>query len=256
MSLASSTRASSSPPGVSSPSTRQTSPEEILDLLPTVAVEVGLHPRAEVAGLPDVEHAIVPPDEAVDARRVGEGIREPDLPEVRPSSRANGLAEVAEREDPETTAEVEEPVEDLGARHRVVQCPMDRLHAGAEVRRERVEADVGHVGPHDPSSQLGGADRRAVEEGIVEPFQVHVQEGEVEAGVVRDEDRTSSELDERGQDRLDRRFPPHQEVVDAGQVRDERRDRRAGIDERLERAEALSAADPNGADLGDLGFAR
>jgi hypothetical protein len=229
--------------------------EEILDLLPPVTVEVGLHPRAEVAGLPDVEHAVVPADESVDTRRVGEGIREPDLPEVGPSPRADGLAEVAEREDPEPSAEVEEPVEDLGACHRVVQRPMDRLHAGAEVRGQRLETDVGHVGPHDPSSQLGGADRRALEGRIVEPLQVHVQEREVEARVVGNEDGAAGELEEGGQDRLDRRLPPDEEVVDAGQVRDEGRDRRAGVDERLERAEALSAADPDGADLGDLGLA-
>ena len=78
--------------------------EEILDLLPPVTVEVGLHPRAKVARLPDVEHAIVPSDEAVHAGRVGEGIREPDLAEMGPSSRADRLAEVAEREDPEASS--------------------------------------------------------------------------------------------------------------------------------------------------------
>ena len=41
---------------------------------------------------------------------------------------------------------------------------MDRLHAGAEVRREGLKTDVGHVGPHDPPRQLRRADRRALED--------------------------------------------------------------------------------------------
>ncbi len=103
--------------------------EKVLDLLSLVAVEVGLHPRAEVARLADVEDALVPTHEAVDAGGVGERVGEPDLPVVRPPTSANGFTEIPEREDPEPAAEVEEPVQDLRARHRIVQRPMGRLHA-------------------------------------------------------------------------------------------------------------------------------
>ena len=75
--------------------------EEDLDLLPPVAVEVGLHPGAKVAGLPHVEHVVVPAHESIHAGGVGERVREPDLAEMRSSSGPNGFAEVAERQDAE-----------------------------------------------------------------------------------------------------------------------------------------------------------
>ena len=230
--------------------------EEVLDLLALVAVEVGLHAGSEVAGLPDVEDAVVGSHEAVDTGRVGEFVREPDLAEVRPSARTDRLPEVAEREDPEPGTEVEEPVEDLGAGHRIVERPVDRLDPGAEVLRERLETDVGDVGPHDTPRELGGTHRWPLEHRILQPLEVHVQEREVEPRVVRDEDRASSELEERGEDGFDRRLPTHEEVIDAGQVRDEGRDGLLGIDQRLEGAEPLAAQDADRADLRDAGLAR
>ena len=174
---------------------------------------------------------------------MGELVREPDLAEVRPSARTDRLPEVAEREDPEPGTEVEEPVEDLGAGHRIVERPVDRLDPRAEVLRERLETDVGDVGPHDTPRELGGTHRWPLEHRILQPLEVHVQEREVEPRVVSDEDRASGELEERGEDGFDRRLPTHEEVIDAGQVRDEGRDRLLGIDERLERAESLAALD-------------
>ena len=170
--------------------------EKVLDLLSLVAVEVGLHARPEISRLPDVEDALVPTHEAVDAGGVGERVGEPDLAVVRPPTSANGFAEIAERQDAEPAAEVEEPVQDLRARHRIVQRPMGRLHPGPEILGERQESDVGDVGPHDPTSQLGGADRRTFQDGVVEPTEVLVQEREIEPRVVSHEDGTARELQE------------------------------------------------------------
>jgi hypothetical protein len=81
-----------------------------------------------------------------------------DLPEVRPSPSADGLVEVPEREDAEPASQVEEPVEDLGARLRVGQGAMDGACGGPEVLGEGLETNVRDVGPDDPSGQPCRAD--------------------------------------------------------------------------------------------------
>ncbi len=193
----------------------------------------------------------VAPLEEVDAGRVGEVVGEADLAEVRSPARAACLAQVAEREDAEPTAEIEEPVQDLRARLRIVQRTMDRGRARAEVLRERAQLHVGHVRPDHTARELGGAHRRSRQQRVVEPAQVLVQEGEVEPRVVRDEDRAARELAEGGEHLLDGRLAGHQLVADARELGDEGRDRRARIDQRLEHAEALAAPVGHRSDLGD-----
>ena len=60
-----------------------------------------------------------------------------------------------------------------------------------------------------------------------------------------------SELEQRRQHRLDPRGRGDEGVGQPGEHGDLRRDRPARVDERLERAEELAAADLDGADLGD-----
>ena len=110
---------------------------------------------------------------------------------------------------------------------------------------------LGTSGQTTPPGQPRRADRGAGQRVVVEPDEVHVQEREVEPGVVRDEDRAATELQERRQDLLDRRLGGDRSVVDAGQVRDERRDRDLGVDQRLERSDALAAEVLDRPDLGD-----
>ena len=225
--------------------------QEVLHLLAFVAVEVGLHARPKVPGLADVENAIVPADEAVDAGRAGEGVREADLAVVRASACRHRLAEIAERQDPQAGAEIEELIEDLGARHGVVERPMDRLHPGAEVPGQRLQSDVGNLRPHHPPGELRRAHGRSLKHGVLEPTEVLVQEREIESRVVRHEDRPPGELEERGKHRFDRWLLADEEIVDARQVRDERRDGFPWVHECLEAADPLSAEHADRADLGD-----
>ena len=75
---------------------------------------------------------------------------------------------------------------------------------------------------------------------------------DVEADVVADEHGVADELEQRaGSTALDARRRGDQGVGEPGEHGDLRRDRPAGVDEGLERAEALAAADLDGADLGD-----
>ena len=250
ISRASRIRDSSSEPH-GTPSTADGLGEQVLDLLAAVAVEVALDARTQVDRLADVQHAAVPTAEQVDARRVRQVVRESDLPEVRAPAGADGAVQVAERDDPEPPAQLEQAVEDLGAGLGVGQRSVRRPHRGAEVLRERLEPHVRHVGPHHAPREAGGAHRRRWQRVVVEAFERDVEEGEVEPGVVRHEDAAARELRERRQHPLDRRRAGHHEVVDPGQVRDLAGDRHAGVHERLEHAGALAAPDLHRADLGD-----
>ncbi len=228
--------------------------EEVLDLLPGVPVEVALHPGAQVGGLAHVQHAAVPGLEQVHARCVGKRVRQTDLREVRAPPRADRLMEVAEGQDAEAAAELEQAVQDLGARLRVVQGSMARPHRRAEILGERVEADVRDLRPDDAPRESRGAHRGRGEGLILEPGQRGVHEGEVEPGVVGDEDPAPQVLDELGEDRFDRRHSRDGHVVDAGEVGDRGRDRAAGIDQRVEDADPLAAAIGDRPHLRDRGL--
>jgi hypothetical protein len=73
---------------------------------------------------------------------------------------------------------------------------------------------------------------------------------------VRHEHGAVGELEERRQRGAERRGVGDHRVGDPGQERDERRDRDAGLHERLELAEHLAAAHLDRADLGDAGVDR
>ena len=77
------------------------------------------------------------------------------------------------------------------------------------------------------------------------------QERHVEADVVADEHRVAHELEQRREHRLDPWGWRDQGIREPGEDGDDRRDRPAGVDERLERAEALATADLHRTDLGD-----
>ncbi len=71
-----------------------------------------------------------------------------------------------------------------------------------------------------------------------------------------DDHRARAELVERGEHRLDARGRDHHRLRDAGEDGDLGRDGHARVHQRLERAEALAAADLDRADLGDRALAR
>ena len=74
---------------------------------------------------------------------------------------------------------------------------------------------------------------------------------EVEADVVADEHGVADEVDERAEHGADVRSRADQRIGEPGEHADPGRDRATGVDECLERRQALAAADLDGADLGD-----
>ena len=78
-----------------------------------------------------------------------------------------------------------------------------------------------------------------------------LEEAHVERRVVRHQHASRRELQERRQRGLDGRSVGNHGIADAGQHRDERRDLGVRVDQRLELAQDLAAADLDRADLGD-----
>ena len=142
-------------------------------------------------------------------------------------------------------------MEHLGGRGRVGVGAVHRFGLGAEVRGERVQPQVRHVVAHEPAREPDrvdaavreAADSRGDERGVEEPA--------VEADVVPDDHRVADELEERRQQLVDLRRGRHHRLGDAGEHRDQRRDRHARVHERVEPAEQLTAPQLQRADLGD-----
>ncbi len=78
-----------------------------------------------------------------------------------------------------------------------------------------------------------------------------IDEGHVEPDVVADDHGVGEELDHRRKHGIDRRCAHHHRLGDAGEHGDHRRDRPTRVDQALQRAEALAAANLDHADLGD-----
>ena len=164
--------------------------EEVRDLLAGIAVEVALHPAPDVPGLADVQDPPVVGLEQVHAGSPREVLGQPDLPEVRAPPGPHRGVKVAQNEDPEPTAQVEEAMEHLCAGLGVGQGPVGRPGRGPEVLGERRQAHVRHVEPNHPAGQSRGAHRWRRQGVVVLPLEVRVQEREVEPGVVGHETRS------------------------------------------------------------------
>ncbi len=172
-----------------------------------------------------------------------------------PAPSPHGLPQVAEGEDPEPPAQVEEAVEHLGAGLRVRQGPVLGARGGSEELGHRRQADVGQVGTDDPAGQLGRADRRARGPVVAEAVGLVAEEAVVEGGVVGHEHAAAGELEEAGESGLDGRGVAHRQVVDPRDVRDVPGDRDSRVHQGLERPDALAPARLHGPDLGDPGGA-
>ena len=77
---------------------------------------------------------------------------------------------------------------------------------------------------------------------------MRVEEADIERGVVRHDDGAARELQEARQDLRQRGRAGDKPIVDTGQVRDVGRDGPLGVDQGLERPDALEAVEPHGAD--------
>ena len=221
------------------------------DAATLVPVEVGADSGAQVLCLADVYHRPVPVAEEVDAGEPGEAVAEPDLAVVRGTPGGGELQQVLEHGHPDGPGPLQERIEDVERGGGVLECAVDRGDRGSHVSGERRQPQVGNLLSPQPAGQRRGVNRTIGRRRVSEGERCGTDEGEVEPDVVTDHHGVSDELEERGKGGLDRRRPYHHGVGDPGEDRDERRDRRPRVDERLERAEHLAPANFHRTDLGD-----
>ena len=226
--------------------------QQVGDLGAAVAGEVRPHPRAQVLGLADVEHASGGVAEQVHARRVRQPVGQVDLLEGGVGAGRGELDQVLEGEHPERAGPLQQAVEHVHGGPGVGQRPVAGGHRRPEVGGQRGQPDVGHLVPRQQlAGQPGGAHDPVGRTLVAVPFQVGLQEAPVEGGVVAHEHGVAEEFQQARQDRLDRLGPGDHAVADPGERADQRRDRDPRADQGLEGADHLAAAHLDGADLGD-----
>ena len=219
--------------------------------------EVVAHPAAQVFGLADVEHPATFVAKQVDARKVRHRVGQMPFAALLWGDHAGERAQLVEGVHPEAAEPFEQHVQDVDGGTRVVECAVRRLHGGMQHAGQRRQLAVGCLvaGQH-AASEPGGVDGVEAGPPEIEARAGGLQEAQVERSVVRDEHAVAGELEERRKDRVDARRGGHHGVRDAGEHGDEGRDRLARIDEGLEFADDLAAANLHGADLGDAGRRR
>ena len=230
--------------------------QELRNLAAVVAREVRAHPGPEVGRLADVEHTPVAVAEQVDAGRAGQPGRERELRGRRVGPHRRQREEIVEPEHAERRGPFEQRVQHLGGCRRVGVRAVDGLDGRAEMLRERVQPEVRHFVADEPARDRDGVDPPVRHAVVAVRDERGVEERAVEADVVPDDHRVARELEECGEHLGDARRGQQHRLGDPGQHRDHRRDRHAGVHERLEPAEQLAAAQLQRADLGDRVGAR
>ena len=161
--------------------------------------------------------------------------------------------DVLERRRARVPQDLEQPVQDTHRGPRVRQRAVVRLHVRPEVGGKGGELVVAHLRARQRlPRERDGVEHLRSGPRVVEASAGRAQEPHVEGRVVRDEDRTAHELEERGQNRFDPGCVRDHAVRDPRQLRDEGGDdgtHRAH--ERLELAQRLTAAHPHRPDLRD-----
>ena len=142
--------------------------------------------------------------------------------------------------------------QDLGGGLSVAQGTVRGPYRGVEALREVRQRCTGVR--HEAARQAHGVQGRAGEAAPLQDAQLVVQEAQVEAGVVGDQDGAGRELDEPGQHLVDERRVGDHVLADARDAGDEARDGHARIDQLREGGHLGPALYAHGADLGDLGI--
>ena len=215
--------------------------------------EVRADPLAQVGRLAHVERHAPPVDEPVDAGRAGERGGQAELGGLGVAGQPGQDEEVVQPEHAPARRPLEQQVEQIGRGQRVLQRPVGRAVVEPEAVGQGAQAAVRHLVAHEPPGQRRGVDG-AGWRSRAQPSRAEggVEEAEVEADVVPDDDRAAEELGQRRQHgvRCGARgatiasVMPVSTVMAGGMAQ-------PGLTERVEGAQALAAPDLDGADLRD-----
>ena len=187
------------------------------DLAAVVAAEVRANSLAQVRGLADVQHVVALASEHVDAGRAGQVGGHLELCGLRMAGELGERHEVVEAEDAEARRPLDEQVEEVGGRERIVECSVARLVVETESGGERAEATVGDLVANEATRERDGVDHGARQRRAAVTFTGGSEEADVEADVVAHDHGVADELDERRQHRTDAWRGRHQDVGQPGE---------------------------------------
>jgi hypothetical protein len=161
------------------------------------------------------------------------------------------LDEILQRLDAEPCCPLDQHVEQVGRGQRVGQGPVSRAARQAEVAGQGRQPAVGHLVAQQATGERHRVDLDEPDAGPLGGGQGGRKERDVEAHVVADQHRAPDELLERRQHPSEPRRARDEGVVDARQPGGAGGDRPTGLDQGLERADALAAPELHRAHFGD-----
>jgi monovalent cation:H+ antiporter-2, CPA2 family len=142
--------------------------------------------------------------------------------------------------------------EDLGGRLSVRKRAMARPSRCAEELREGSEPGARRAALEQAAREPDSVDDGPGEAGAREPLRLTVEERQVEAGVVRNQDRVTRELEKAPNGDVRMSLSAQLRVTQTGKGADRGRERDAGIDEQLELVLELELPNAHRADLADV----
>jgi hypothetical protein len=221
-----------------------------------VAPEVRPKSRAEVARPPDVEHLLSPVAEEVDAGP--RGCAEGEVALVEQASAAGGRerCQLGDRASAALLGEPDQREQELCRRPGIRQRPVAGLCRRVEKPRELRKPEAGDAAGQESPCQSHGVDHRRGDPPTGQELSLSVEEGEIEAGVVRHEDRVAGEVEkaahrDRGRGSARQLLRPQTRQSSRSVL-----ERTPRIDERLELCLDHESTQAHGADLADSGLAR
>ena len=221
-----------------------------------VAAEVRAQARPQVARPADVEHLVVAAEEEVDAGAGRRAVGEMALVEQPPCSRRRKGREVGDRPRAAFLREADQREQQLGGgagvRERTVARPLARVEKPRELTETEARYASGEQRPREPH----GVDDRRADAAAGQELGLAVEEGEVEARVVRHEDSVACEGEEASHGLRRPRCATELGGSEPGHRARPGVDRKPRVDERLELGVDLEPAHAHRPDLADSGAAR
>ena len=215
------------------------------------APEVRAQPLPQVARPAHVEDLLSLPDEEIDTggRRRAECERALVVDAAR--ARRREPAQVGDGPGAPFLGEADQPQENLCGRLGVGERAVARPRRGPEEVRQGAQTRPCDPAGQQASRQPDGVDHRRGEPAALDELDLAIEKADVEARVVRDENRPRREVEEALDGQHGGRSAREVSVLDPRQRGDDRGKRNPGVDQRLERARVRQAFEPDRSDLAD-----
>ncbi len=221
------------------------------DLAAVFAAEVTADTLSKVGGLADIQHLASHVMKQVDARSSWQRVRQLQFGDLRMAPDLWQQLQIVESEDTKVGCPLEEHMEEIGGCERVIEGAVAWLMVEAETAGECRQAAVRDLVAYQSPGECQRVDHDVRQVRASGADECRVQEANIKSNVVPNDHAVSTKLEQARQYGLDAWRRDDHCIGDSGENRDQRWDRPARVDQRLERAETLAAADLDRADLGD-----